>query len=149
MIEIITQYEPKRYAPSKVYDDGITQQQFADEVNVHKIIDRYAKTGVLPSGTRQALFGDFSQVTDYQTSLDMLRESQEAFASLPAKVKDRFGNDPAQLMRFIANDENRDEAIALGLIDKPVDPDATLSDVVAALREQKKAGEPVQNSGTP
>jgi hypothetical protein len=38
---------------------------------------------------------------------------------LPAELRARFENDPAKLIEFIDNSENLDEAINLGLVNKP------------------------------
>ena len=44
--------------------------------------------------------------------------------ALPSRVRRRFDNDPAELMEFLADEANREEAVMLGLIEKeePVQP---------------------------
>jgi len=37
--------------------------------------------------------------------------------ALPAQLRVRFDHDPVKLLEFLENDQNRDEAIQLGLID--------------------------------
>jgi Chlamydia-phage Chp2 scaffold (Chlamy_scaf). len=56
---------------------------------------------------------------DYQTSLDTIMTAQAAFNDLPSKLRKRFDNDPSQLLSFLQNPQNRDEAIELGFIDPP------------------------------
>jgi len=36
--------------------------------------------------------------------------------TLPAKVRDRFGQDPAEFLAFLSNPENADEARRLGIL---------------------------------
>jgi len=56
-------------------------------------------------------------VSDYHTALNAIRASEEAFMSLPAKLRVKFDHDPNALLQFLQNEQNRDEAIQLGLID--------------------------------
>ena len=101
-------------------DDDMTEQNHADECDINLIIERYSRTGVLgdplamPSVSAQ--FGDFSEVPSYQTAMNYLVSAQEAFDSLPAKIRKEFDNDPAKLLDFIGKEENYDEAVRLGLI---------------------------------
>lgn len=104
-------------------DVSLTQQHFADEVDINRILDRFAVTGVLTSqnsGIPQ--FGDFTGDFDYQTMLNMVREADVSFLSLDPKLRARFANDPQQLMLFLADPANRVEAVALGLVNAPPEP---------------------------
>nr|WAE43463.1 MAG: internal scaffolding protein [Microviridae sp.] len=105
-----------------------TQQHFANEVNIHEIIKRSERTGMLPGiaggaitmSQTKPIFGDFSIITDYQSALEQMAVSEEAFMSLPPETRIRFNNNPANLLDFVADVNNKDEAIKLGLIDSPV-----------------------------
>lgn len=75
----------------------------------------------IPQPSRPAFFGDFSAMPeDYTAALQLISNASESFASLPSAVRDRFGNDPAALLAFVADASNRDEAISLGLVEKSV-----------------------------
>lgn len=106
-------------------DPGLTDQSQKDDCDVNRIIDRYRETGYLVDpahpGTRQPIFGDFTEIPDYQGALDMIDRADAAFMSLPSKVRDRFHNNPQEIFDFLNDEKNRTEAIELGLIDKPVD----------------------------
>lgn len=94
-----------------------THQSFKDECDVNNIMARYAKTGVLDHVRRSApVYGDFVEVADYHTALNVMIEAQDMFDALPAKVRRRFNNDPAELMEFVHDPENSDEAHKLGLL---------------------------------
>lgn len=115
-------------------DDGIdcsgdpiyTQQSFAEEADINFIMARYERTGVLVDPTkvsmREASFGDFSEGLDYMETQNRLLAGQAAFASLPAKVRERFRNDPAELVEFVSDEANRAEAVSLGLVAPPEAP---------------------------
>lgn len=105
-----------------------TRQEFAAESDVNRLVARYQETGSfydpivsLKAAARKPMFGDFTNVPDYQTALNKVIEAQDLFSRLPSKTRDRFENDPQKLLAFLQDAANRDEAISLGLIPKPVE----------------------------
>lgn len=77
-------------------------------------------------------YGDFSHISDYQSALDQVAQAQESFMSLPADVRRRFENDPAQFIEFVDNPDNYQQLVEMGLapvlreaekpVQKPVEP---------------------------
>lgn len=108
-------YDASVYATASV-GDSLTKQSFKDECDVNRIVARAQKTGFMPSGERQPLYGDFSNVPDYREAQDIVIRANASFAALPAEVRKRFDNDPAAYMDFLSDEKNRDEAIKLGLL---------------------------------
>ena len=53
--------------------------------------------------------------------------ADDAFMALPAAVRERFNNDPAELVDFVSDVNNRSEAIDLGLIPPPAKPDGVIT----------------------
>jgi len=95
-----------------------TQQQFADECDINNIMRKYSSTGEFTVLTKKGgVYGDFSEIQDFQGMLDTVRYAQEAFASLPATVRLRFQNDPGQLLAFVQDPKNYDEGVKLGLVE--------------------------------
>lgn len=95
-----------------------TKQAFKAECDINNILNKYQKTQLLTHVNRQqGSYGDFSNVTDYQTALNTVIQAQEAFLGLPAKVRAKFQNDPSQFVQYVSDSSNYDEAIKLGLID--------------------------------
>ena len=113
-------------------DESVVQQQFADECDINTIVKRFGLTGELPNGVDIPLSGDFTEVTDFQTAMNLVRRSQESFLELPAHIRERFANDPALVMKFLDDPSNREEAINLGIVAKPVE---RTRDVVQAVDE--------------
>lgn len=106
-------------------DQSLTQQQFLEESDINFIANRYGLTGEMPTVKQAPAYGDFTGVFDYQTAQNALRSAQEAFMALPAKVRTRFQNEPQNLLDFLQDDENRDEAVKLGILNKK-QPEATI-----------------------
>lgn len=105
--------------PTEVGGPSLTLQSAKQECDINFIIARHAKTGEFYPGltsTRTPSFGDVSEVPDYQQSLNFIIESQNAFDALPSKIRKRFNHNPSDLLHFMADESNREEAISLGLI---------------------------------
>ena len=120
----------------------LTQQQFKEECDINNIMARYQNTGEFTHLTRkQGVYGDFSEIKDYQTMLQTVLEADAAFASLPAKMRLRFQNDPAQLLEFIQDPKNTEEAISLGLMEPKPQPAQKIQN---DPNDPKKSAEPTK-----
>lgn len=97
--------------------DGKTKQEFKEECQIQNIINKYHKTGMITHlAKHQGDYGDFSNITSYQDAVMAVIEAEETFNELPANIRNKFKNNPAELLDFLADDKNYDEAIKLGLI---------------------------------
>lgn len=97
-------------------DPSLAQQNYKEECDINFIVDRFTRTGQLPEATVAPQFGDFTGISDYHSALNMVLQSQESFMSLPAAVRSRFANDPGELLAFLNDRNNFDEAVKLGLV---------------------------------
>jgi len=127
-------------------DPSLTQQHFKEECDVNNIINKFIKTGVMPLGTRKPQYGDFSAVPDYQQAQDQLNQAKDAFSQMPSAIRKRFNNDPAELIKFVLDPKNREEAIKIGLIDTPEPKKEALSDeIIRKLSESMSMEKKLQN----
>jgi len=108
-------------------DEVLTDQSQAKQCDINLIVARYQKTGQLPP-FRDGVYLDVSEFSDYQESLNRAHALQEYFGSLPASMRERYGNSPALFLEGIQSPEGREDAIELGLIrkDEPVPPVAAV-----------------------
>lgn len=99
---------------------SLTQQSFKAECDINTIIAQYEATGFIHhSNPNKPLQGDFSEFgpgTDFLSAQKYLVEAQASFDSLPAKVRARFHNNPAELLEFLEDSQNESEARRLGLL---------------------------------
>lgn len=94
-----------------------TEQGHKKECDVNNIIKKYDKTGLITHVSRiEAKYGDLTGV-DFKEAMDMVTNAQNMFNELPVEIRNRFKNDPAKLIEFMEDGNNRDEAIEIGLID--------------------------------
>jgi phage internal scaffolding protein len=105
----------------KPVGESMTAQEFKDEVDINNITSRYLTTGMLPQLIGQPIFGEIPSAT-FQEMVNTIEDTKQDFLALPAKIRNRFDNDPYQLLRFVENPENKAEAIKLGLIEAPPEP---------------------------
>lgn len=128
-------YTPFDLPPRNDYFDNTpsrTRKEASDECDVNKILARYAKTGVLTHlNPNSPLYTDVSSMPNsYQDALEFIRVANEDFQGLSAELRARFQNDPQNLINFIQDQKNWEEAAKLGLLDK---------DKVEAVRVQQSA----------
>lgn len=117
-------------------------QSERDECDINTIVQRFGLTGRLPQNVRMPQYGDFEGIADYQGALNAVRAAATGFMAFPADLRARFHNDPGLLIEFVSREENRDEAVRLGLIPKKQE--------VTAVRvvQDPAAGPPVVPAGS-
>lgn len=103
----------------KCLDKSLTVQSEAEDADINTIVERFGLTGQLPSNVRMPTSGDFTGVASYHDACNLAIAADEAFMQFPAEVRKRFNHDPAELMAFVEDAANRDEAIRLGLVVPP------------------------------
>lgn len=96
-------------------EPSMTQQQFKDEVDINNIIAKYQNGEHVDFARRQGVYADVSEITDYHESINKIKRADQAFSALPAHVRNRFGNDPEQLLEFLQDPHNYDEGVKLGI----------------------------------
>lgn len=79
-------------------DEGLVQQHMKDEVDVNTIVRRFGITGQLPLGPNTGIYGDFTDIFDYDGAVERVRGARERFLKLPAEVREKFDNDPGKLI---------------------------------------------------
>lgn len=99
-------------------EPSLAQQHYKDECDINTILERFNITGMLPQSSLSPRYGDFTGVGDYHTALNRVIAVQDEFEALPAQIRARFNNDPAQLIEFLEDENNRPQAEELGLVEK-------------------------------
>ncbi|AXH75464.1 MAG: internal scaffolding protein [Microviridae sp.] len=118
----LSAYSPKNRSQLSFTGPGRTKQSFKDECDINTIMRRYQLTGEIAHlSQRSPIFGDFPEM-DFNQAMAIVVQARENFSQLPAEVRDRFANDPARLLAFLQDPDNREEGIKLGLLRKPEPP---------------------------
>lgn len=121
-----------------------TDQSFLKETDINHIVSKFLKTGQMDTPrVGQGVYADITQFHDLPTAMNQVTKAQEAFDALPAKVRERFGNSPLQMVQFLQDPKNDDEAIKLGLKSRRVStltPETKAQAAVATPpKKQKKS----------
>lgn len=130
----VTKSEPRfrnRFSPpvtvSLTFDTeagrSLTKQNHKDECDINQIMKRAERSGLADFVNKHApQYGDVSGA-DFRESMELIAEAQGMFDEMPSKLRDRFGNSPANFLEFVQDPKNREEAVNLGLIDDMREPD--------------------------
>lgn len=96
-------------------DPGETDPSHAKDCDINNIVATYHKTGVFPEAGAQ-VFADVADAPSYQDAMQIVINAENAFMALDATTRRKFDNDPTQMLRFLENPENVQEAIKLGMM---------------------------------
>ncbi|AKI26938.1 internal scaffolding protein VP3 [Gokushovirinae Fen7875_21] len=94
----------------------MAQQHPKEECDINTIVNRFGLTGELPTGVRAPQYGDFTGLGDFRDALEAIQAADAAFMQMPAAVRYRFHNNPAEFVDFCSNPFNYAEAESLGLV---------------------------------
>jgi len=118
----------------KCLDSSLTQQQFKEEADINTIVDRFMKTGHLPDPVSMPQYVDYEGIFDFQSAMNVVRQADENFMRMDAKVRARFHNSPQEFLEFFANPDNMEEAVRLGLAVAHAKPKDVSSPVVESAK---------------
>lgn len=110
----------RRRVQTIIEGPSLTKQEFVMAANINNILEKYKKRGLLdmimkPGFSFTDQIADLSNLPDYQTAMNVIAQANEMFSKVPAKLRKRFDNDPAQFADFCTNPENAEELVKLGL----------------------------------
>ncbi len=120
----ITSSEMRSFSarPGRSDEDGkpiyITEQAHREQCDVNQIIRKYDKNGLIQHVSNfEASYGDVSGI-EFKKAQDQVINAKKMFNKLPSEIRKRFSNNPQELLSFMDNPNNRDEAIELGIINR-------------------------------
>jgi len=107
-------------------EKSMAQKSFKDRVNVNNIMKKYTYKQLpdIPS-----VVADFSGLGDFHEMSNAVAKARGSFASLPSHLRNRFENDPQKLIDFVSDRKNLDEAVKLGLVEKPIEAPALIPEL--------------------
>lgn len=127
-----TQWYKNRPLPPTDWGPSLTSQEFKDDCNTEKILEKYSQAGLPPpSAAVQAIYADVSDTRNLHQRLDesrqLLQQAEEGFMQLDARTRKIFDNDVGIMAEWLADPENYEESVELGLrnpsrVQSPVGP---------------------------
>jgi len=116
----IRKYGHSQRSPIKIEGETRTKQSAQAETDINNIMARYIKTGHISWVNRQTPTYGISDGQTFHEAMNIVIEAQENFSELPAHIRKRFGNDPEQFLDFVTDENNKDEATRLGMLNTPL-----------------------------
>lgn len=150
-------YDPNRFGKctSDRCKDGdgnpitLTQQDLVGLTNINHIMARHKQTGLIDHiNTAIPTYGDYTQINEFQESLEVVRNAQEQFMQVPADIRREFDNDAGKFFEFVTNPENIDQMVDMGLAEDPakIRAKALLEEAEArAVADQQVASKAAQS----
>lgn len=133
MAETLTLKFKSAYSPSSsvtldLSGRSATKQNFKAECDINTIMAKYLKTGLIEHNMSvDGQYGDFLSEHDYHSAMNAVLAADEAFASLPSNIRNRFENDPGAFLDFTQNPDNLPEMAKMGLTVPKTDPEPSVT----------------------
>jgi len=113
---------------SKCFKNSVrlTESSHKDKCDIRRIVKSALKTGSVDHLAPASHFSDMIGIPDFKTAMDQIAQAKSTFASLPAKVRLEFRNDPAAFVAAAQDPSQADRFVKLGLAtlrQPPKEPD--------------------------
>ncbi|WNK15111.1 MAG: internal scaffolding protein [Microvirus sp.] len=111
--------EAQGLAAGTVNDErSLTQQHFTEDADINVIVRRFGldKAPLPTEAIDPGFYGDFTNVPDLRTALELVRDAENKFMDLPAELRKRFDNSAAKMWHFVNDPNNADLAVKWGLL---------------------------------
>jgi len=123
-----------------------TKQSFKDECDINTIMRRYIQSGEMPVLNQKApQYLDCTGI-DYQQAMEFIAGAKTLFGEMPADIREKFENDPAQFLDFCSQEKNRPEMAEMGLL-RPDLP--TVVPLVSTDQNKTPTAVPTPSGGSP
>lgn len=122
MVKFFTRFNSAPAVSLKFEEQSMTDQSFAEDADINQCLKKYGSVEnynaaqALAGVSKQGVFADVSAM-DFEKAQALVNDANAEFAQLPSDIRDYFNNNPSILLEFLANPDNKAEAIRLGLIE--------------------------------
>lgn len=125
----------------KPFGDSRTEQSHLPDCDINIIMKRALRGQASPYVREdQGSYGDATSL-DFFEAHTLIAEGNTMFEELPSHIRSRFDNEVGKFLDFIQDPSNKPEAISLGLIKTPPEPEPDLSTNKASAPAQPKEGD--------
>ena len=125
VIKFRTGYGDRKREGFETSGESLTQQSHAQAADVRNIIKQYDRTGLIANVNKGiAQYGDYSEINEYSEALNMVRNANESFATLPSHIREQFNNNAGLFFEFATDPKNSEKMMEMGLKERPVKKDS-------------------------
>lgn len=115
-----TAYGPRADVPGlECKDRSRTKQSHKQECDINSIVRQFENTGMIEHRREyEGSYAEFEEF-DFHEAMNIVAAATEMFETVPAKIRKRFSNDPAEFLDFVQKPENREQMYEMGLAVRP------------------------------
>ena len=110
----------RRRVQTENKEKSLAKQADKDQADIHKIMKKYQRTGLLPIRQATPITGVLPAVESYQDALQIVIDAKTTFEALPSNIREKFGEDPAQFLAFATDETNLQAMREMGLAEPEV-----------------------------
>lgn len=96
-----------------------TEQHHKNDCDINTIVKRVMSSGLDPFADRRHMLRYVDAVNhpdDLMSAFNLIKQANEDFEMLPSDIRERFNNNPQELMNFVHDKSNYAEAVKMGLV---------------------------------
>lgn len=108
---------PRKHA--NISGVSMAEQSEVDRTDINKLSQKHLRQRLVgdPNG-RQPIYGVMPSIS-YHEMMNKVATIDTQFMRLPGKIRKRFNNRPEMMLAFLNDENNRREAVQLGMVDDP------------------------------
>jgi phage internal scaffolding protein len=95
---------------------GLTEQSHKKETDMNYILREYTRTGLVRHAKNNEGKYDDIAVQDFQEAMITVANAKTMFEELPAAIRKRFNQNPAEFLGFVQNPANLNEMQKMGIL---------------------------------
>lgn len=101
----------------------ITKQSFKNETDINNILTQFKRTGIIThTSQHQPMYADLPDNLDFQQSLAIVEQAENAFQTLPSVTRAYYNNDPATFLAALSDPSQKQQLIEFGIFNDPNAP---------------------------
>jgi len=98
------------------FEPTMTEQCHKDRCDMHNIMRQFEKTGLIEHTSRYAgKYMDMPNAPSFHEAMNTIAKAESMFETVPAKIRAKFHNDPAEYIEFMQDPKNYDAIKEMGL----------------------------------
>lgn len=124
----------------------MTEQSHKEDVDINQIMAR-AMRGEQSEYMQQnqGRYGDVSPIQYHQAQI-IMADARSLFEGMPAKIRNKFDNNPEKFLKYVQDDKNKSEMIELGMITNPEETkDQITEQTIIPKKEESKETDKTEN----
>lgn len=140
----------KKISTSFKHSTPLTSQSERDNCDLNILVRRFGVVQVAASHPFDpSQYGEWDSTLDLRAAVESVQNAQTAFNQLPATIREKFQNDPRQLLAALKDPDQADQLRELGVLKpKPEQPVAVSDPPSPKAKANPSGGAARPNEGT-